>query len=98
MINKKKRMNSKLMAAMFAIVAVGSLGVVGIVNNIPSADAKVLCNPSDDVCSDPAGVGQNKPPGKTPYNNVGQCKHTLEDEGVESGDSREICKDYIKNN
>jgi hypothetical protein len=55
-------MNKILMASMFAVVAIGALGAMGIITNLPTVNAKVLCNTSDGNCP---------PPGQSEIGNVG---------------------------
>ena len=77
-------MTSKLIVVIFVIMAVGSVGAVGLEKSVPLANAKVVCNPSDDNCP---------PPGQNDFNNLGQCKQFVQDRG----NDKDYLDKYAKN-
>ena len=80
-------MKTITLLAIFVIMAVGSVGTVGLEKSVPLANAKIVCNPSEYKCP---------PPGQSDFNNLGRCKQFVQDRGNDKDVSHQICKDFIK--
>jgi hypothetical protein len=70
---KQKVINKKVLASVFIIAVIESIGAMGIVTTIHVVKAiRAGCNPSSDGCT---------PPGQRDFGNSGQCQKTLNEFG-----------------